>query len=294
MEPHPHRFHQVGVPQRPGDRLEYFELVLREMTAHIGRPPPEVRGYLQTKPEQSERTWRVVCTVRGRQVAPVCGDIEFEVMDRSWEDGLLRVMQFTIARLAEDFADRLQDTPFRYIGRRDDQGRMTLGDPHPEFAHYLSHTEYLLQHTQRQMDSVRVRYEFKEMDCWMHTRQLKVWKLKFKREEKQRLAQRKIIKELRKNVVELTTHTEELETRVEELEAEAVELLKEKELLEDTERNEETDPFPMDLEDDDPSDHDEDLDEEPADDPLIPSEDEEEDPEERVYGSGSDPDGDGV
>jgi len=50
----------------------------------------------------------------------------------------------------------------------------------------------------------------------------------------------------------------------------------------------------MDLEDDDPSDHDEDLDEEPADDPLIPSEDEEEDPEERVYGSGSDPDGDGV
>ena len=114
MEPEsePHKFRQVGVPapKDPAQRPEYFELVLKDLASRIGRPPPEVRGYHETRPEQSERTWRVVCTVRGRQVAPCCDDIVFEVLDRSWEDGFLRVMQFTIARLVEDYADRLQAT----------------------------------------------------------------------------------------------------------------------------------------------------------------------------------------
>ena len=100
-------FRQVGVPLHPDDRPEYFELVLRDLAIEIGRPTPEVRGYLETRPDNSERTWRVVCTVRGCQVTPVCDDTDFEVQDRSWEDGFLRVMLFTIARLVEDYADRL-------------------------------------------------------------------------------------------------------------------------------------------------------------------------------------------
>jgi hypothetical protein len=53
-------------------------------------------------------------------------------------------MQLAIARLAHDFADRLQDSPFRFYGRRDDHGRMSPADPHPQFADYASHSEYLL------------------------------------------------------------------------------------------------------------------------------------------------------
>ena len=74
MEPviEPNMFRQVGIPapEDPHQRTEYFELVLNDLASRIGRPTPEVRGYHLTGPEQSERTWRVVCTVRGHQVAP--------------------------------------------------------------------------------------------------------------------------------------------------------------------------------------------------------------------------------
>ena len=69
---------------------------------------------------------------------------------------------------------------------------------------------------------------------------------------------------------------------MEELEEEAVELRKEKEILEDDDA---ADPYHMDLKDDDPSDHDEAMGEESEDEPIIPYQSEEEDPEERVFGS---------
>ena len=133
------------------------------------------------------------------------------------------------------------------------------------------------------MDHARARYESKELDCWMLRRQKRLWKLRFKKAEKARLAQRKKIGKLRKTVIELTSQTEELETRVEDLEEEAIELRKENEALEDNE----ADTYHMDLEDDDPSDHDKADHEESEHEPLLPSE-EEEDPEEHVLGSGTD------
>src|SRR3954449_6518520 len=159
MEQQPHAFRQVGV-LRLGAVPMYFEVALRDAAAKLGRPPPEIRGYPQYVMEYSERSWRVECTLRGRQVAPICDDIVFEVTARSWEDGLLRVMQLTMARLANDFADRLQDCPLRFIGRRDDQGRMAPADQHPDFLNYFSY-----------LDELRTRFDFQQMDCWMHTRQ---------------------------------------------------------------------------------------------------------------------------
>ena len=117
----------------------------------------------------------------------------------------------------------------------------------------------------------------------MHTRQMRVWKLKCKGAEKDLKARNKTNRKLWKTIAMLTEQAQTLEDRVEELEEEAIELRKEKELLED---DDVPDPYHMDVEDDDPSDHDEDVGEESADEPIIPyrSEDEE-DPEERVFGS---------
>ena len=125
----------------------------------------------------------------------------------------------------------------------------------------------------------------------MHTRQKRVLQKKFNKAEKERLEHRRCIKKLRKTIAELSEKNQELEDRMEELEEETAELLKEKELLEDDDA---ADQYHMDLEDDDPSDHDEDDGEEPVDAPLLPSEEEEEDPEERVFGSGTDTDAGGV
>src|SRR3954466_5825425 len=89
MEQQPHAFRQAGV-LRLGEAHVYFEVALRDAAAKIGRPPPKIRGYRQEVPEYSDRSWRVECTLRGRQVAPICDDIVFEVTARSWEDRLLR------------------------------------------------------------------------------------------------------------------------------------------------------------------------------------------------------------
>ena len=86
-----------------------------------------------------------------------------------------------------------------------------------------------------------------------------------------------------KTITEMTEQVQGLEDRVEELEEETAELLKEKELLGDSD----ADPYEMDMEDDDPSDHDEADDAEPMEEPLLPSSPEEEDPEECMVGSGS-------
>jgi hypothetical protein len=283
MEQQPHAFRQAGV-LRLGAVPVYFEVALRDAAAKLGRPPPEIRGYRQDVPEYSERSWRVECTLRGRQVAPICDDCVFEVTARSWEDGLLRVMQLTMARLANDFADRLQDCPLRFIGRRDDQGRMAPADQHPDFLNYFSHVEYLLQHTQQNLDELRTRFDFQQMDCWMHTRQKTVWQRKCKKAERERNEYRSDVRALQRTISRLNNKNKKLEDRVEELEEKTAELLKENDLLADDDAAE---PYEMDLEDDDPSDHDEDVGEESADESTIPYEDEEEDPEECVFGSGT-------
>src|SRR3954468_14800880 len=127
MEQQPHAFRQAGV-LRLGAVPVYFEVALRDAAAKLARPPPEIRGYHQDVPEYSERSWRVECTLRGRQVAPICDDYVFEVTARSWEDWLLHVLQLTFARLANYFTDRPQDCPLCFICRHDDQGRMAPAD----------------------------------------------------------------------------------------------------------------------------------------------------------------------
>jgi len=124
-------FCQVGVPELPGDEPGYFETALRRQAALIGRPPPEIRGYRRAVPEQSGMSWRVVCTLRGRQAEPVCEDDQFEVIEHTFEEGMMRVMQLAMARISHDYADRLQDTSYQYIGRRDDQGMPAFGEQHP-------------------------------------------------------------------------------------------------------------------------------------------------------------------
>lgn len=282
MAAEPDQFRQVGVQIPAG----YFETALRQLAELLGRPPPELRGYRLDRPESSDASWRVVCTVRGQQVAPVCEDLTFEVVDRTWGEGVLRVLQQTIARLSHDFADRLQGTAFQFVGRRDTQGVMVVGEEHPHFANHMHHTEYLLQHTQLQMDNARARCEIKEMDCVMLRRQLRLWQLKFNKEKKDRLAQREKTRKLRKTVAELTAQTEEMESRIEQLEEEGAELRQENDaLLSDSDPPSDG----VDMELDDPTDDDEAASQESEHEPLLPSESEE-DPEELVPDSGSDSD----
>src|SRR3954468_23189997 len=120
-------------------------------------------------------------------------------------------MQLTMARLANDFADRLQDCPLRFIGRRDDQGRISPADQHPDFLNFFSHVEYLLQLTQQNLDELRIRFDFQQMDCWMHTRQKTVWQRKCKKAERERNESRSKVRALQRTIARLNNEHKKLE-----------------------------------------------------------------------------------
>src|SRR4051794_8278857 len=104
----------------------------------------------------------------------------------------------------------------------------------------------------------------------MHTRQKVVWQRKCKKAEKERNEYRSEVRALQRTISRLNNKKKKLEDRVAELEEKAAELLKANELIADDDAAE---PYDIDLEDDDPSDHDEDDGEVSADEPIIPYED---------------------
>jgi hypothetical protein len=75
-----------------------FESSLIEVSQKVGRLLPEVKGGQLTDMEDGELSWMVVCTLRGSHVANL-EEIEVQIFDRTWEEGLLRVMQAALARL---------------------------------------------------------------------------------------------------------------------------------------------------------------------------------------------------
>jgi hypothetical protein len=69
-----------------------FERDLVELATRLGRPRPEVRGYRLFEEGTWELAIRVVCQVRGKEVPPTSPEFTFEVIERNWGDGLMRVL----------------------------------------------------------------------------------------------------------------------------------------------------------------------------------------------------------
>jgi hypothetical protein len=65
---------------------------LVELAARLGRPRPEVRGYRLFEERTRELAIRVVCQVRGKEVPPTSPEFTFEVIERNWGDGLMRLV----------------------------------------------------------------------------------------------------------------------------------------------------------------------------------------------------------
>jgi hypothetical protein len=85
---------QLGT-ERP---LLLFESALIKVSQKVGRLLPEVKGGQMNLMAEGDLSWMVVCTLRGSYVADM-EEIEIEIFDRTWEEGLLRVMEAALARL---------------------------------------------------------------------------------------------------------------------------------------------------------------------------------------------------
>jgi hypothetical protein len=123
-----------------------FERDLVELAAHLGRPRPEVRGYQLFEEGTRELAIRVVCQVHGKEVPPTSLEFTFEVIERNWGDGLMRVLRH-ISRLVHLHYDELLGTRFEHYRRVDADGLPYQAAVHTPFSCHFCHTEAFLHHT---------------------------------------------------------------------------------------------------------------------------------------------------
>jgi hypothetical protein len=212
-----------------------------------------VRGYQLFEEGTRELAIRVVCQVRRKEVPPTSPEFTFEVIERNWGDGLMRILHHAISRLVHLDYDELLRTRYEQYGRVDADGLPYQATALTPFSRHFCHTEAFLHHTQEHLDHVRMVADERGL------------KLAVLHEDLQESifschhllsAERKIMKKnkaLRRRVRELEDHLASLESDVSELEEETAELRKEnKEVLgHDDDHQEAFDEEPASTDDDD-------------------------------------------
>jgi FtsZ-binding cell division protein ZapB len=220
-------FRQVGT-ELP---LLVFERNLMDLAKKVGRPAPEIKGGIIPEFAEGDRCWHVVCTLRGGVVPPLSDELTITVLERTWTDGVVRVMQQALALLVHHHREQLVDTRYEYFGRRDAQGGRPEATPHPILGYHLDHMEYLLSYSQVQMDRARMRCDIKDAVIRHLRVDLDAARLDASRQRKIRCALNKRIRGLRLQVKELNEQVSEMESKMEEIEEESEELRKENETL---------------------------------------------------------------
>jgi hypothetical protein len=94
-----------------------FERDLVELAACLGRPCPEVRGCRLFEEGTRELAYHIVCQVRRGEVPPTSEEFTFEVIERTWGEGVMHVLQHAISRLVHLHAAELAGTHYEHYGR---------------------------------------------------------------------------------------------------------------------------------------------------------------------------------
>jgi hypothetical protein len=227
-------WHPLGTLQVP----LAFEEDLLELSLKMGRPYPELKGGRVDKPEDSEQTWLVTCMVRGAVLHPSIEEIEVDVLDRTWEEGSIRAMQATLARLVYYHRGSHDLDRFVYYGRRDEHGFPKECIPHFHFEGHMRHMESLLHRTQVRVDFTRMQLDIKVNTSAKVRHQLHLKEAELEKKVKELEETSKKLKEAKKEVykkerIRSTTHqindrlkakNDELEALVAKMESHIVEL----------------------------------------------------------------------
>jgi hypothetical protein len=92
----------------------------------------------------------------GQEVPPISQGFTFEVIERTWGDGFMRVLRHAISHLVHLHYDELLSTRYEHYRQVDSDGLTYQAAAHTPFSRHLCHTEALLHHTQEQLDHVRM------------------------------------------------------------------------------------------------------------------------------------------
>jgi hypothetical protein len=177
-----------------------------------------VRGYRLFEEGTRELAIRVVCQVRGKEVPPTSPEFTFEVIERNWGDGLMRVLHHAISRLVHLHYDELLGTCYEHYGRVDADGLPYQATVHTPFGRHFCHTEALLHQTQEHLDHVRMVADERGLELAILREDLQE---SISSRHRLLSAKRKIVKKnktLRRRVRELEDNLASLESHVSELE----------------------------------------------------------------------------
>jgi hypothetical protein len=190
-----------------------------------------VRGYLLFKEGTRELAYRIICEVHEKEVPPTSQEFTFEVIERTWGDGPMRVLRHAILRLVHLHYDELLGTRYEHYGRVDSKGLHYQAAAHTPFSRHFCHTEALLHHTQKQLDHVRMVINERGLELAVLHEDLQesIFSCHCPLAAKRRIMKRN--RALRQRVRDLEDHLASLESHVSELEEETAELRKENEAV---------------------------------------------------------------
>ncbi|KAK1663278.1 hypothetical protein QYE76_051437 [Lolium multiflorum] len=121
------KFYQLG----NGGSL-IFEHDLTAVSNFLGRLQPEFHGIQMDDQPGGELQWIITADLRGNMESPTTERILFSFRESNWLDGLARGLQEALARLC---------------------GQNTS---HPELRHHAEHLDFMLYHTQLDLDNARM------------------------------------------------------------------------------------------------------------------------------------------
>jgi hypothetical protein len=230
-----------------------FERDLVELAARLRRPRPEIRGYQLFEEGTRELAYQVICQVHGKEVPPTSQEFTFKVIERTWGNGLMCVLQHAISRLVHLHYDKLLGTRYEHYRRVDSDGLSYQAAAHTPFSHHLYHTEALQHHTQGQLDHARMAADERGLELAVLREDLQesIFSRHHRLTAKRRIMKRN--RALRQRVRDLEDHLASLESHVSELEEETAKLCKENEVVlgRDDDNQEAYDEEPASTDDDD-------------------------------------------
>ncbi|KAK1609355.1 hypothetical protein QYE76_033028 [Lolium multiflorum] len=150
-EPVNAKFYQLG----NGGSL-VFEHDLTAVAAFLGRLHPEFHGIQVNDQPGGELQWIITADLRGMMESPNQERILFSFRESNWLDGLARALQEALARLCGQNVVRLLASRFAHLVRRDASGAPMTLQAHPLLRHHAEHLDFMLYHTQQDLDNARV------------------------------------------------------------------------------------------------------------------------------------------
>jgi hypothetical protein len=148
----------------------------------VGLLRPEVKGGQMEDFQDGELSWMIVCTIRGSHVRQL-EEIEIQIFERTWEDGLVRVLQAALARLTFRHRTELEEKrlPYAHIGRRDEEGIPTVVSYVCPLGRHTAQMEVILGKTQNSLDISRMENELLKSELDDVKKELELVKTKARR-----------------------------------------------------------------------------------------------------------------